>query len=137
MKKFSIFLMCYSMADNALDKISIIDEKGYLKAIEIESEEEYSSLSKYAIDKIKFDYGLDVEKNNLKYLGKMTRNEDHVIYSFALDVTDTDISIKMYDLNIMKSVTDVTCQALYLRLFSFLFKQECFLDGRFSKQTPT
>jgi hypothetical protein len=126
MEKDSISILCYTLENNSLDSVGLVNDNNYLKTIEAETEEDDSSLLRRAKQILKKDFDFELENDKWKFLGEIkTSKSGHVVYSFALNITDVTLpGIKMQSLNAVTKLPDAVTQAAFFRLFSSLYKKD-------------
>lgn len=126
MENFTISILCYTMADNLLNEIGLIDDSGYFRSIEVNLNADDSALLGKAKTTFNEEYKTELNNDKWKYLGEMQReNGGKSIYCFAADVSGhKPTGIKLFGLNKISKVSDAICQASFFRLFSLLYKKD-------------
>lgn len=126
MENSKIAILCYTLDNNILDKIALIEDKNYLMLIESDVNPQDSSMLLAAKTVMMSYTEQEFDKSKWKYLGELKRIQTgKTIYAYALDITEVNIeNLNLHDLNEVTQIEDSVCQAVFFRLFSTLYKQD-------------
>ena len=119
-----ISILCYTLKDNLIDKLLLLEDDGYIRTIELDSKDEEHALLHSGKIFLEEEFQIVPEYSKWKYLGEIKFGKrSHVTYCFAVDVSDLQIeTLKKFNINLIPKIKDSVCLSSFFKLFSLLYK---------------